>query len=126
MLLPDTNARGAEGVAQRLMQVLEQNAIPHATSSVSEFVSVSVGLTSYEAPSHFAATSDSPPCVPHEWPEFAALLATADRALYAAKQSGRRRACMLALNAPADQAQTVARGGSHDPARRAAPPARPR
>ncbi len=76
VLLPNTDAAGAVSVAQKIRTEIRNLQIPHPTSSVSEFITVSLGVT---------ATIPSPNTVPSE------LISIADKALYQAKESGRDR-----------------------------------
>ena len=76
MLLPETDAEGAQAVAQRVMQALREAEIPHLTSPIANLLTVSIGLVSVQA------TTGSSPA---QW------LAQADLALYQAKAKGRNR-----------------------------------
>ena len=76
ILLPNTDAAGAVSVAQKIRTEIRNLQIPHPTSSVSEFITVSLGVT---------ATIPCPSTIPSE------LISIADKALYQAKESGRDR-----------------------------------
>lgn len=76
VLLPNTDAAGAVSVAQKIRAEIRNLQIRHPTSSVSEFITVSLGVT---------ATIPCSSTVPSE------LIAIADKALYQAKESGRDR-----------------------------------
>ena len=76
IVLPNTSTHGAVIVAQRLRQSIRAIAIPHQLSTISSFVTVSMGISSL-VPS--AQNS------PRDW------VIQADQALYAAKQQGRDR-----------------------------------
>ncbi|MCT7983588.1 PleD family two-component system response regulator [Laspinema sp. A4] len=76
ILLPNTDAAGAVSVAQKIRTEIRNLQIPHPTSSVSEFITVSLGVT---------ATIPCSSTVPSE------LISIADKALYQAKESGRDR-----------------------------------
>ena len=76
VLLPNTDAAGAVSVAQKIRTEIRNLQIPHPSSSVSEYITVSLGVT---------ATIPSPNTVPSE------LISIADKALYQAKESGRDR-----------------------------------
>lgn len=74
VLLPSIQPEGVAVVAERLQEVLEQLMIPHAYSSASKYVSLSMGLAWCEPNSNYRPEQ---------------LIAAADEALYSAKHSGR-------------------------------------
>ena len=74
VILPNINASGAVHVADAIHKEVQQLLVPHATSSVSEYVTLSVGVSSTIPQKEFS-------------PE--ALIAVADKALYEAKEQGR-------------------------------------
>jgi diguanylate cyclase (GGDEF)-like protein/PAS domain S-box-containing protein len=76
MLLPETDAEGAQAVAQRVQQAMREADIAHASSPIANHLTLSMGLVSVQA------TADSSPA---QW------LAQADLALYQAKAQGRNR-----------------------------------
>jgi diguanylate cyclase (GGDEF)-like protein len=76
IILPDTHADFANGFAETVRQTIEALQLPHPSSPVAPFLTVSLGV----------ATASQDWC---RTPE--ALVAAADRALYAAKRSGRNR-----------------------------------
>jgi diguanylate cyclase (GGDEF)-like protein/PAS domain S-box-containing protein len=76
MLLPNTDAAGCRLVGENIRQGLRQLYIPHALNTPSKRVTVSLGGTTIRPPADEPAESS--------W-----LVQTADRALYAAKESGR-------------------------------------
>ena len=82
VLLPNTGILGAQVVAQSICAAVSALSIPHAASSVAQYVTVSVGVASMLPNRNSNATQ--------------AVLA-ADQALYAAKQQGRNRVCLAAL-----------------------------
>lgn len=96
MVLPDTDGDGAMAVASTLMANVAQLKIPHIASATG-FLTVSIGIGCFDkasdhwhqAPSDFREPSTTSPLVCAK-----ALLATADQALYAAKQAGRARAIL--------------------------------
>lgn len=79
LMLPDTDSAGAMHVAQALLSSMADLGLAHATSEVAPFVTVSIGVASTAA-------------LDIHRPE--RLLQAADQALYAAKNSGRARACL--------------------------------
>lgn len=74
VILPDTTLDEAIALAQALRQSVHQLKIPHTQSSVSSYVTLSLGIACQ---------------VPHLGTPPQSLLDAADRALYTAKQSGR-------------------------------------
>lgn len=76
LILPGTDANGAEFVANKVCKAVEALGIPHDRSTASNFVTVSLGVAT-TVPAHGAQVSS--------------LLAEADAALYAAKEAGRNR-----------------------------------
>lgn len=76
LILPDTPRSGALTFARAVLRQLAVTAIKHPDSPVSEFVTVSGGITT---------------CVPDSETSAQALLVRADEALYTAKSSGRNR-----------------------------------
>jgi diguanylate cyclase (GGDEF)-like protein len=76
LVMPETNLRGAAVVAERLRAAVEAAAIPQGSGARHRVVTISIGV---------AAAYNTSAATP------ASLLAEADRALYAAKQSGRNR-----------------------------------
>jgi diguanylate cyclase (GGDEF)-like protein len=79
MILPLTKSADAERIAENVRQAIADLKIPHPTSPVAPYLTVSVGV----------ATATPEWCCTRE-----ALLAAADRALYAAKNGGRNRVCV--------------------------------
>lgn len=80
VILPNTNGNGAVQVAQIIQDKIRQLQIPHAESSISEYITISMGISSL-IPNHLIA-SDT-------------LISEADHALYQAKQQGRDRIVLL-------------------------------
>ncbi|MDX2232723.1 MAG: response regulator [Leptolyngbyaceae cyanobacterium bins.349] len=82
IILPNTDLNGALRVVRRMQAAIASLAIPHAQSSVSECVTLSMGITG-TIPTH-EQTMES-------------LMVTADEALYAAKDRGRNTYCLYPL-----------------------------
>ncbi|WP_227368084.1 diguanylate cyclase domain-containing protein [Halomonas sp. M20] len=76
VILPDISLEASVQQAETLRRAIEHLALPHAASSVSSVVTISVGIALHA------------PARPHGIEE---LTRAVDRALYAAKQSGRNR-----------------------------------
>lgn len=76
VLLPNTDAAGAVHVAQKIRCEMRELQMPHPNSDVSEFVTLSLGVTT---------TIPSPDSSPEQ------LISIADKALYQAKAAGRDR-----------------------------------
>ncbi|GEM_PF-2924907 len=76
VLLPQTDAAGADDVARNIQNEIARLAIPHSASRASAQVTVSIGI---------AAMAPGRESVPDM------LIRAADRALYSAKQAGRNR-----------------------------------
>ncbi|WP_414568069.1 PAS domain S-box protein [Nostoc sp. CCY 9925] len=76
VILPNTEIKGAIHLAQAIRQAVRNLAIPHAQSSVCDYVTVSVGVVS-TVPNGEMSPQD--------------LINEADKALYTAKQQGRDR-----------------------------------
>jgi diguanylate cyclase (GGDEF)-like protein len=79
IILPNTNETGAIHVAQQIRAAIAQLQIAHASSTISEYITVSMGIACM-------IPSDSRPA--------GDLFAAADRALYTAKKEGRDRYCI--------------------------------
>lgn len=78
LILPDTNQAGAMAMAEKIMATLAALAFEHDSSPTAAVVTVSIGITTWSA---------------FETGDAALLYTQADKALYAAKQQGRKRAC---------------------------------
>ena len=76
IILPGTNSTRALSVANNLLQTVRKLNIPHASSPISKYVTISIGV----------ATSQ-----PDELVESKALLELADKELYKAKKQGRNK-----------------------------------
>lgn len=77
VILPGTNLDGTSSVAEKLRKIIEAAEIPHTVSTISDFITISLGT----------ATT-----IPNSKKKPAALIAAADEALYKAKRNGRNRA----------------------------------
>lgn len=87
-IMPHTNAKGAQHVAETMRQMLLKRAIPHAQSPAGDCVTLSIGVAAV---------------VPHASASVARLVEAADRALYEAKQTGRDRVVSAGdLRSPAE------------------------
>lgn len=80
LLLPDTDAAGAERLYAEMRQTLRQRALPHPASPVGALITLSAGIAQYDAAGN------------QTYKDF---FATCDAALYAAKHTGRDR-CIVA------------------------------
>jgi diguanylate cyclase (GGDEF)-like protein len=76
IVLPNTDSRGAMQVAQAIREEIQQLRLPHAASSVSQQVTVSLGIASVLPGCPYSVKT---------------LIGTADQALYQAKREGRDR-----------------------------------
>jgi diguanylate cyclase (GGDEF)-like protein/PAS domain S-box-containing protein len=85
IVLPNTGADGAKHVARALQEEIQQLKIPHAHSSVSQYVTLSIGVSS-TIPKLEAS------------PEL--LVNTADKAMYEAKAQGRNAIILNTLTPP--------------------------
>ncbi|WP_210443684.1 diguanylate cyclase, partial [Vibrio crassostreae] len=75
-ILPNTTTEGAQLVAQRIHDEVLKLELAHEKSTVSEFITVSIGIVSY---------------IPKPDDEMESAVALADSALYQAKSDGRNR-----------------------------------
>jgi diguanylate cyclase (GGDEF)-like protein/PAS domain S-box-containing protein len=82
VILPNTDMNGATFVAEFIHQQVRDLQIVHATSAVSEYVTLSVGVAC---------------CIPAPMSQPATLIALADEALYRAKKAGRDRVSVAAF-----------------------------
>lgn len=76
IVLPNTGSAGAEALAEQIRSAVEALQLPHADSSVSPWVTISLGVVTR---------------TPADGEDYPLLLEGADRALYMAKQQGRNR-----------------------------------
>lgn len=90
VVLPETSLEGAVEVAKRALSISQTLAIAHPCSPTSEFVTWSIGVAGTVAVDSSKNTGRT---TANEVPEpgHDALVAAADRALYAAKREGRAR-----------------------------------
>lgn len=82
IILPNTTLGGAVYLAEQIQQSIQGLKIAHAASSVSNYVTISLGIASV---------------VPRNDCFVSQLIQTADEALYAAKSQGRNRMCSRTL-----------------------------
>ena len=85
IILPDTDLDGAQTVAQRIVDAMNQAAIPHEKSSCADHVTVSIGV------------AQSPDFAKHDI-QPSELVQQADEALYQSKEAGRNRATCAKFN----------------------------
>ncbi|MGF1481059.1 MAG: urea ABC transporter substrate-binding protein [Cyanophyceae cyanobacterium] len=84
VILPNTSLEGASRVAEQIRQEIQQLKLNHAASAVSQYVSVSIGVSSR---------------IPSQEP-LEMLVADADTALYKAKEQGRNRVVRAVILTP--------------------------
>ncbi|MCL1848634.1 MAG: diguanylate cyclase [Clostridiales bacterium] len=87
-VLPNTDEAGARLVAQKMLDNIRRLRIPHKTSTVESFVTISLGVTSGQV------------FYSQNWTEY---VKHADDALYTSKQSGRDQYTYLAFSAEPDK-----------------------
>lgn len=97
VLLPDTPIEGAERVAKRIMDNIDELSVPHPVSDVTDHVTVSVGVAHV---THFDGMQSSD------------LISLADEALYQAKAQGRNRLMVSTRAKPAQERHLAAVGSS--------------
>jgi len=76
VVLPETNGKQAQSIAERIRKDVENLRIPHPASKVSRYITVSVGVATLVPEDNFRKE---------------VLVSMADRALYRAKRRGRNR-----------------------------------
>jgi diguanylate cyclase (GGDEF)-like protein len=76
VVLPNTDEKGAQIVAEKLLGVIREKNIPHGQSYVADHVTISIGVTTGRVePNHIASD----------------FIKRADELLYKSKQGGRDR-----------------------------------
>lgn len=97
-LLPETDGKGAEAVAERMRLAVEEAQIAHGTSTVSPWVTLSIGAAAH---------------LPLEGGSMLDLIRAADHALYLAKFSGRNqvRSVPVALQVTRSMCDQALQGG---------------
>ncbi|NWK98879.1 diguanylate cyclase response regulator [Sphingobium lactosutens] len=91
-VLPDTDPKGAEMVAQEILLQVQSLNIPHERSQVSPFITVSIGVASARC---------SPGMSAERW------MSEADQQLYASKRQGRNRISMAEFDCGEEQISAV-------------------
>ena len=79
VILPNTDIAGTHEVAKKIQQVIRDLKLPHNSSKTSQFVTISIGISSQ---------------IPNQGQSLEDLIRTTDQALYAAKDQGRDRIIM--------------------------------
>jgi len=82
VVLPNTDENGARMVAEKILEKMREYNIPHKTSDIAEFVTVSIGGTTGII-NHLQNGSD--------------YIKTADKALYESKKNGRNKYTFLKI-----------------------------
>lgn len=82
VILPNTSAEGAVGIAELIWLEVKMLKLPHAQSEVSSYVTLSLGISSQ---------------VPNRESKIQFLIDAADKALYRAKHQGRNTHCLYSL-----------------------------
>jgi diguanylate cyclase (GGDEF)-like protein len=84
VVLPGTDERGAAIIAERMMETMRELAIEHKTSTVTDYVTISIGIASGKV------TKEK-----RNWCDYVNI---ADKALYHSKKSGRNKHSSLAFD----------------------------
>lgn len=97
LVLPDTDAAGAEALAQGILAQLSAAAVPHEDGLKGQ-VSVSIGAAPFDPANPERSVTSFQPAGLETSPK--ELVALADKALYAAKQAGRARYAFAKTGGP--------------------------
>ncbi|MES3032503.1 MAG: diguanylate cyclase [Gemmatimonadota bacterium] len=110
LLAPEQDITGATGFAARLLDAVQQLAYPHAASPVAPHLTISIGISVHDAHCgglDHSTVTDLTAAIGQAGRDAGELVLAADRALYAAKQAGRRRAAFLAMERAGDPTAAV-------------------
>ncbi len=87
VILPDTDAEGAQAVAERLRERVMELEIMHETNPIGGVLTISLGVMTWDSPLSVCSIQSTADIA-------AELISSSDAALYRAKQQGRNRVVM--------------------------------